>query len=282
MEAFKRTISLTTSSVGTRVRVEIEVSVHPLQRVAPELTIDLQPLPADAMELSITASIYRGRSSEPCAAGQCRDDVRMLLNADPMRAEIAELCEIWKRWHLGGMNAGTRTQRDALADMEPAVYPESHYDKACTHLASKGLLVDRGYKFGSAWLSEPLPTEIAADVVTILDNLQKSLAHAAITAARARRLPKFKEHRTTLLDGLAAEGWRLSDRKLKVAHATSPDGSIRLWFKAQAVHCSVALGLQNHTLQIAHSLVSDIREWTARDLIERSQVRATASRQVTP
>lgn len=277
MEAFNKTISLTTSSVGRRVRIDLDVDVRPMQRVAPELTIDLQPLPADATELSISACVYFGRRSDCDMAGQCIGDVRRLSATHPMAAEIAELCEIWKRWHLGGMNAGTRTQREALEDMEPAVYPESHYDKACKHLESKGLLVDGGYKYGSAWLSEPLPADVAADVVTIINSLI-----AGENARAARSLPKFKDQRTALLDHLAAEGWRLSDRTLKTAHATSPDGSIRLWFKAQAVHCSAVLGLQNHTLQLAHSLCSDIRELTGAQLLLRARNHAAALRRVRP
>lgn len=168
MEAFKRTISLTTACDGARYRIEIDVSVHAVQRVAPELTIDLESTPADAQELSITACIYRGRRDE--MAGQCTDEVLRLTQGHPQHAAIAELCEIWKRWHLGGMNTGTRTQRDALVDIG-AVYPDSYYEKACKHLEAAGLFSDRGYRYGSAWLCEPLPAHVAARVLALVDAL---------------------------------------------------------------------------------------------------------------
>jgi hypothetical protein len=56
--------------------------------------------------------------------------------------------------------------------MEPAVYPQSHYDKACAHLEAKGLLLDRGYRYGSAWLSEPLPSDVVQEVESIVARLQ--------------------------------------------------------------------------------------------------------------
>jgi len=42
-----------------------------------------------------------------------------------------------------------------------------------------------------------------------------------------------------IIDWLAARGWTLSDSKLKIRHATSPDGTVRLWFKPQAIHFTV-------------------------------------------
>jgi|ERR1051326_1916842 hypothetical protein len=154
----------------TRYRVEIEVALRPLQRVAPELTIDLQPAAADARELSICAIIYR--NGRDYSAGQCRETVLSVLASHPAIADVKRLCELWERWHLNGMRPDTRVQREALKDMEPAVYPQSHYDKACAHLEAKGLLLDRGYRYGSAWLSEPLPSDVVAEVESIVARLQ--------------------------------------------------------------------------------------------------------------
>lgn len=45
----------------------------------------------------------------------------------------------------------------------------------------------------------------------------------------------FDQARREILDALRAAGWSIKS-DLKVPHATSPDGNLRLWFKAQAVH----------------------------------------------
>lgn len=54
---------------------------------------------------------------------------------------------------------------------------------------------------------------------------------------------------------LAELGWTVKDR-LKVPHATSPDGGLRLWFRPQAVRYTRG---NAHVLGNAHSLFVDIR-----------------------
>lgn len=65
----------------------------------------------------------------------------------------------------------------------------------------------------------------------------------------------FAQARGVLLAHLKTKGWAVSEH-LKVPHATSPDGRVRLWFKPQAVWVSVG----SHTLANARSLWLDIRE----------------------
>lgn len=166
------TVTLTTVRNKARYRIELEINVKPLRRVSPELTIDLEPAAADACELSICAGIYRDGRED--SFGQCREYVLELLAKHPDVATVLRLCELWERWHLNGMQAGTRAQREALKDMSPAVYPESHFDKACAHLEARGILKDRGYSYGSAWLSEPLPDEVKAEILSLASQLAKA------------------------------------------------------------------------------------------------------------
>ena len=58
----------------------------------------------------------------------------------------------------------------------------------------------------------------------------------ALHTITAAKRPTFKKARLDLHRGLGEKGWRLSSPTLKVPHATSPDGKIRYWFKAQAVY----------------------------------------------
>lgn len=74
-------------------------------------------------------------------------------------------------------------------------------------------------------------------------------------------------------------GWKASDVNLKVLHVTSPDGHVRLWFKAQAVHFTVAkdgrhdagemrtTGLEMRGLN-AQSLLDEAAMLLARDVLE--------------
>jgi hypothetical protein len=69
----------------------------------------------------------------------------------------------------------------------------------------------------------------------------------------------FAETRVMLLDTLRHEGWLVIDNP-KVPYATSPDGTTRLWFKAQSLYGNDfgrPLKIQN-----AHSWTSDIRQFS--------------------
>lgn len=50
-----------------------------------------------------------------------------------------------------------------------------------------------------------------------------------------RQRPTFKQARKLILDYLRNQGWTVKP-DLKVPHATSPDKTMRLWFKPQAVY----------------------------------------------
>lgn len=76
--------------------------------------------------------------------------------------------------------------------------------------------------------------------------------------------PTFEASRQAILAHLKEKGWSLSGtgrdgRPLKVQHATSPDGQVRLWFKAQAVYYTFG---NQHSFGSARSVHSDIRTMT--------------------
>jgi hypothetical protein len=66
-----------------------------------------------------------------------------------------------------------------------------------------------------------------------------------------------------LLAGLESEGWKVK-KDLKVPHATSPNGDIRLWFKPQAIWMSGGIV---HDLAHARSIFVDPRGTTVKGLI---------------
>jgi len=57
------------------------------------------------------------------------------------------------------------------------------------------------------------------------------IAKRVVLAAKG---PTFEQARQEALTALKGEGWKVT-QGLKIPHATSPDGKLRLWFKAQAV-----------------------------------------------
>ena len=169
---------LTFENATTRVTVRVELDTEK-KPCAPGLTIDLEPVPGGTYtELSITGDVYEksGHRWREVAGGQIHEELLERFGDDPY---VARLVEIWKRWHLNGLRAGTRAQADFLREHPVnAVYPASHYDLALEALTAAGLNPDRDYKYGKAWLVELLPDELVAELT------DRSFARETSVAAR--------------------------------------------------------------------------------------------------
>lgn len=74
------------------------------------------------------------------------------FSADNMR-------QVWQRWHLNDMRAGTPKQEEAIRRWRSTTDDPS-YDAACKMLESIDLLFDNGYRYGTAWLKEEVPVDV--------------------------------------------------------------------------------------------------------------------------
>lgn len=113
-------------------------------------------------------------SGEYCGgAGQCFGHV------EPDGDNQKKLIEIWRKWHLNGMHAGTEKQEEHLKncgyDLNDYVDHghKSHYDFSCHVLKVAGLLIDDGYKYGSAWLARPLPEDFEDNLNSLMDDIEQ-------------------------------------------------------------------------------------------------------------
>lgn len=107
--------------------------------------------------LSIVGWAYTGEKllkSEKnlISGGQCIDEARDLVPE--------KLLEIWERWHLNDLRAGTPAQEQALREVKHTFSRLDWYTDACNYLSSIDLLIDNGYKYGTAWLTEELPQDV--------------------------------------------------------------------------------------------------------------------------
>lgn len=95
--------------------------------------------------------------------------------------------------------------------------------------------------------------------------------------------PTYVEAQDAILAELRRAGWTLSARELKIPHATSPNGTLRLWFKPRAVHYTRAY-LQGSSDPLQHRLHSgrtthtvsydlDIRTKTPSEFLQYIQTR---------
>jgi hypothetical protein len=141
--------------------VELELNLR--EREDCKLTVDLEPVEGYT-ELSICGGIWNGSRSDYTACGQMIDEIAKLFRGS---VKVRKIAAIWRRWHLNGMKAGTRKQ-NALVDWwrsrQPEEYVSDYYGKTCAMLEFMGWLDDGRYRYGTAWLVEPLPVEVIAEV----------------------------------------------------------------------------------------------------------------------
>jgi len=100
-----------------------------------------------------SADIWNSKGTDYIRCGQCLDYLYQFFEND---SKFKKVYEWWKKWHLNDMHAGTEKQEQALEDAGV----RGDYTKECDYLESIGLLVDNGYKFGTAWLKREIPAEI--------------------------------------------------------------------------------------------------------------------------
>lgn len=117
-------------------------------------------------ELSISG--VEGPKRNGDASGSC-GQIAMHLRADHIgelapgwtTEKISRFLNIWNRWHLNKMRAGSPAQEQWLRENPiDAKYPKSYYDEACKALTIAGLQPDNGYSYGSAWCRETVPDEV--------------------------------------------------------------------------------------------------------------------------
>lgn len=101
--------------------------------------------------------------------GQCQDSIAEdfigthsnLSNGKQVM--LGRLIEIWNRYHLNDMNAGTEKQMKALRGKKFS------YEDALEYLESINLKVDDGYEYGTAWLFEEIPSSVLKEIEEIID-----------------------------------------------------------------------------------------------------------------
>ena len=131
------------------------------------LSVNLKKRTKPLRTLSITGSISYGLHGGECV-GQCVEEVRKYWGHIP---EVAELCDLWDRWHLNDLRAGTKAQMEVVRSLPKCPVPSDWFTWACLNLKTRDFLVDKGYSFGNKWLFEVIP----ATVVKRIKGLAKKI-----------------------------------------------------------------------------------------------------------
>ncbi len=80
---------------------------------------------------------------------------------------FAFVLDIWEKYHLNTMKAGTKKQTQFLTMKDEKLLWCSNYEKACDFLKGCNLYEDRGYKYGTGWLVEQIPAEIIDKIMKL-------------------------------------------------------------------------------------------------------------------
>jgi len=119
--------------------------------------------------LSISGGIWNNRHTDITTGGQINDTLRRLLDEGKLtpvnmsKEEFRKLLDVWDRWHLNDIKAGTPKQSETIdAHISEEKYKkyDGHYEKSLAILEDYKLRKDGGYEYGSAWLYEPLPPDV--------------------------------------------------------------------------------------------------------------------------
>jgi hypothetical protein len=161
-------------------RFVITAEIQRAQIVAPYLTVDLLPADKESVSLSISGTEYeRNRAGiwRDASGGQIVETFGGSFPNDPT---VQRICEIWKHYHLGDMNAGTREQSSIVNEYFSRTGERYDYGKACEVLKDAGKLevpipdsesgpmyAPRMYRYGTAWLSDALPADIATEIIRL-------------------------------------------------------------------------------------------------------------------
>ena len=115
----------------------------------------------------------------PYGSGNCSGSCgQIILSMRGARADyipengidLDKVLEIWDRWHLNDMIAGSPAQMEFLRQ-NPV--PREGYAATCERLAEVGLNPDPaadGYKYGTKWLREDVPAEVIEFLQSLPDD----------------------------------------------------------------------------------------------------------------
>lgn len=131
-------------------------------------------------ELSVCGEIWDCFHNDIVYGGQCLDTI--LLYKDQLNDEalFMEIYNLWKKYHLNSMHAGTPEQEAAISKWEEKGNRYS-YESACKMLKEQGLYEvpysghstsrvydNELYRYGSAWLVEEIPKEVVSRIEELL------------------------------------------------------------------------------------------------------------------
>lgn len=127
-------------------------------------------------ELSICGEVWNTRRTDIVMGGQCLKSMKPYIHSTLFN----EIYELWEKYHLNRMHAGTPEQEAAIEVKEERIGRQLTYKECCEFLKevhlyeveytgpAVGRMYDHeSYVYGHAWLIQALPDDVVRRVMEI-------------------------------------------------------------------------------------------------------------------
>lgn len=111
-------------------------------------------------EFTACGNVWNLKHTDIICGGQCLDELLKFFKHNFL---FNNIYNYWKKYHLNGMHAGTPEQEEAINNYLKLNNKKYDYAEVCDYLKSINLyevkLDGSIYKYGHAWLYEPIPQD---------------------------------------------------------------------------------------------------------------------------
>ena len=129
----------------------------------------------EGLVLSIRGNVWNHNHSDVLMCGQCLDELLPYFKEDE---KFLFIYDMWKKYHLNDLHAGTPEQetllKEAVKNGELSSYGANNYKETCEYLKQHNLyeveVKGKPYRYGSGWLFEEIPLEDLAKMVYFIEN----------------------------------------------------------------------------------------------------------------
>lgn len=101
--------------------------------------------------------------------GRCKNYAGQIVDKIiPKTKTQKRFVNYWKKYHLNDAHSGTKSQ-EAILKVRKF---KGDYKEACELLEKYGLLIDRGYEYGTGFLYRPISISNLFNIIRLLENEQ--------------------------------------------------------------------------------------------------------------
>ncbi len=143
-----------------------------------EIEVGLREYSDGSYSFTASVNVWNHIHTDIVAGGQMFDAVE-LSQIEARSSLFATIKELWRKYHLNDMHAGTPEQEEALEKANLLSVNDFDFDKACEFLKNAGLYEveyeGKPYRYGSGWLHFSISKKDLEKIHLILNTPQIKL-----------------------------------------------------------------------------------------------------------